>query len=164
MKKILNSALIFALAFVLMACPYSADFALDAPNQKLKKDFSAKWTENGSSENPSFYIISKSKEDKMYTFEQNDYDSNEKKYTQKYHEGYFTTIGNVEFLNLKNKEDGKYYFFKMTRPDEKTFTLFEVTDNIKEKFSSTAEMKAFFDKNKDLSFFYNKDEKTYKKQ
>ena len=164
MKKILNFAIIFAMAFVLMACPYSSDVALDTPNQKLKKDLMAKWVENGGSENPNFYLISKSKEDKMYTFEQNDYDSNEKKYTQKFHEGYFTTIGNVEFLNLKNKEDGKYYFFKMTRPDEKTFVLFEVTDNITETFKSGAEMKAFFSKNKELSFFYNKSEKTYTKQ
>ena len=164
MKRIFNFVLIFAMAFVLMACPYSADFAIDMPNQKLKKDLMAKWVESGEGENRSFYVITKSKEEKMYTFEENNYDSDEKKYKQKLHEGYFTTIGNVEFLNLKNKEDGLYYFFKMTRPDEKTFVLFEVTDNISEKFKSAGEMKAFFDKNKDLSFFYNKSEKAYVKQ
>lgn len=164
MKKIFNFAMIFAMGFVLMACPYSADVALDMPSQKIKKDLIAKWVENGGGENPNFYLISKSKEDKMYTFEQNDYDTSEKKYTQKFHEGYFTTIGNVEFLNLKNKEDGKFYFFKMTRPDEKTFKLFEVTDNITETFNSAGEMKAFFEKNKELSFFYNKSEKAYTKQ
>jgi hypothetical protein len=36
--------------------------------------------------------------------------------------------------------------------------LFEVTDNIDEKFESSDEMEAFFRQNMKLSFFYTKDE------
>jgi hypothetical protein len=36
--------------------------------------------------------------------------------------------------------------------------LYQVTDNIDEKFDSVEKMRAFFQKNMRLSFFYNKDE------
>jgi hypothetical protein len=42
--------------------------------------------------------------------------------------------------------------------------IYEVTDNIDETFSNATDLKAFFEKHKDLSFFYNKDEKKYKKK
>jgi hypothetical protein len=68
------------------------------------------------------------------------------------------------FLNLKKQDDDKFYFYKVELTDKQNFVMHEVTDNIDEKFNTANELKAFFEKHKDLSFFYNKDEKKYKKQ
>ena len=47
------------------------------------------------------------------------------------------------------------------RLKEIRITVFEVTDNIDEKFDDSEDLKEFVSKYKDLSFFYNKDEETY---
>ena len=39
--------------------------------------------------------------------------------------------------------------------------LLPVTENIDEKFTSSAELKKFIEKNKSLSFFYDKDENSF---
>jgi hypothetical protein len=44
------------------------------------------------------------------------------------------------------------------------FKLFEVTENIDEKFESTEEMRKFFIENMKSSFFYTKDEVTLLKK
>lgn len=166
MKKILFALALFAVSILFTACPYSAEFPLDTPKEKIDNILLGKWVEKNAinKDNPPFYIISKVDES-SYKFEKNDYDPNEKKYKQTAYTGHFTKIGNTNFLNLKNPDDGKFYFHKIElSADKKDFTLFEVTDNIDEKFANAAEMRKFFEKHKDLSFFYNKDEKIYAKK
>jgi aryl-alcohol dehydrogenase-like predicted oxidoreductase len=151
---------------LLTACPYSSEVPLKAPDEKVNNTLLGKWIEESSSDNPTFFVITKTGE-KTYQFEQNDYNSSDEVYTQKYFEAHLTKIGSVNFLNLKEPDDegGKYYFFKLDKNDDgKSFVLYEVTDNIDETFDNSAAMYAFFDKHKDLSFFYNKDEKTYNKE
>lgn len=62
------------------------------------------------------------------------------------------------------QQDGKgdYYLYRIDMGNGE-FTLFELTDNIDEKFNTSAELKAFVKKNMGLSFFYNKDEERYLK-
>ncbi|MCS6796862.1 MAG: hypothetical protein RMJ97_02165 [Raineya sp.] len=166
MKKTWFSLVVLAVLFLFTACPYSADFPLDEPKDKVDNALLGKWTEQVSlnADTPPFYVISKL-DDKTYNFEKNDYNVNEKKYKQTNYTGHFTRIGNVNFLNLKNPDDNKYYFHRLDlSADKKEFTLFEVTDNIDEKFTNPADMRKFFEKHKDLSFFYNKDEKKYIKK
>lgn len=168
MKKLINRSFILltltGFLFLLTACPYSAEFPLDNPNQNIMSDLMGKWVEDGSSENPTYFMISK-KSGQEYKFDKYEYKSSEKKYESTPYIAHFTKIGNIDFLNLKDEKEGKYYFYKFEfGAGKKDLTLFEVTDNIDEKFGSSAEMKAFFDKYKDLSFFYNKDEKKYNKK
>ncbi|TAE20157.1 MAG: hypothetical protein EAZ95_00105 [Bacteroidetes bacterium] len=153
------------LLFLLTACPYSADFPLDKPTQKVDSGLLGKWVEQSDSpnENPNFFAITKV-DANTYQFEKNDYNSNDKNYTKEILTGYFTPVGKVMFLNLKKQDDDKFYFYKVELTDKQNFVMHEVTDNIDEKFATANELKAFFDKHKDLSFFYNKDEKKYKKQ
>lgn len=151
--------------FILTACPYSAEFPLDAPNEKTRAMLMGKWVEDGSQENPSFYMITKAS-DNTYKFEKNEYSSSDKKYNKTTYTGHITKIGNIDFLNLMDNNDNKYYFHKieLKKGEKPQLVIFEVTDNIDEKFSNGAEMKAFFEKHKDLSFFYNRDEKKYNKE
>ncbi len=156
--------MLLLLIFVLTACPYSAEFPLDAPNQKLSAGLLGEWVEKSDSENPSYFVITKDSE-QFYKFVQHDYDSNEKEYNKKVYKVHVTKLGNVDFLNLQDASDEKFYFFKLEKEaNGQSFKLYEVTDNIDETFKTSAEMKAFFDKHKALSFFYNKDEKTYNKR
>jgi hypothetical protein len=162
-QRIFTYLLIVPMMFLLTACPYTADIPLDKPTQKINTAMLGKWAESSTTENPSFFVISEINKE-TYKFEQNDYESEEKKYKQKNYIGYFIKIGETNFLNLKG-EDNKYLFFKLEASTDKTsFKLYEVTDNIDETFSDSTALKAFFTKNKDLSFFYNKDEKTYLKK
>lgn len=152
--------------FILTACPYSADFPLDEPNEKTRAMLMGKWVEDGAGENPSFYMVTKASEN-TYKFEKNEYDSNEKKYNTTVYIGHITKMGDVDFLNLMDSNDKKYYFHKIEMPKKdgkRQLVIYEVTDNIDEKFNGSGEMKAFFDKYKNLSFFYNKDEKKYNKE
>lgn len=155
---------------MLTACPYSAEFPLDDAKQKIDSKFLGKWIESAESmsgeknENPNFFVITEAGTNK-YKFEKNDYNTDEKNYKKENYAGYFTPIGKTIFLNLQKEGETNYYFYKIEMPaDGKSFQMFEVTDNISEKFENGAKMRAFFEKYKELSFFYNnKDTKTYKK-
>jgi len=166
MKKYISIQWVWFLPLILFltGCPYSADVPLDEATEKVNNDYMGKWVKKSSlsEDNPKYYMVSK-KDATHYVFEEYNYSSNDKKYNKDMYVGHTTTIGNVVFLNLE--KDGKYYFYKIVlTSDKKNFTLFEVTDNIDEKFLKSSELKAFFDKYKDLSFFYNKDEEKYEKQ
>ena len=166
MKKLLSYVSLTLMLFILTACPYSAEFPLDTPNEKTRAMLMGKWVEDGAQENPSFYMITKAS-DNTYKFEKNEYNSSDKKYSKTTYIGHITKIGNIDFLNLMDSNDNKYYFHKIELPKkdgQRQLVIFEVTDNIDEKFNNGAEMRAFFDMYKNLSFFYNKDEKKYNKE
>jgi hypothetical protein len=69
---------------------------------------------------------------------------------------------NKEYKFLNMKKDGSFYLHRMDL-SEKQFVLYEMTDNVDEKFNSSAELREFVKNNMHLSFFYNKDELTYYK-
>jgi len=164
MKKILSYCSLLLMLFICTACPYSADFPLDNPNEKVKNDYLGTWAEESQFEHAPYYVISKLT-DQTYQFEKNEYSDNDKAYKKTVLTGHFTKMGNVHFLNLKEGSDQKYYFHKVElSSDKKQFVIYEVTDNIDEKFANASELKSFFDKHKDLSFFYNRDEKKYTKK
>lgn len=164
MRKLIYASGLFSMLFLLTACPYSSEYALNEPNETVKKEYLGTWLQEGESEHPSYWVISKLT-DKTYTFEDHEYNDNEKGYNVKKYAGHFTKMGTVNFLNLKEESDSKYSFFKIELSDDKKqMVIYEVTDNIDETFSNAGDLKAFFDQHKDLSFFYNKDEKKYKKK
>jgi hypothetical protein len=164
MKKVFSYCSLFVMLFLLTACPYSAEFALNEPNEKIKNEYLGTWGEESQFENAPYYVITKLT-DKTYQFEKNEYSDTDKAYKKTVLTGHFTKLGNVNFLNLKDNSEDKYYFHKVElSADKKQFVIYEVTDNIDEKFSNASDLKAFFDKNKDLSFFYNRDEKKYNKK
>lgn len=166
MKKICTFWVLIPLLFLLTACPYTAEIPLDVPSLSINKALLGKWIEIESLRKPSpmpdFVTITDAGK-KNYQIEENIYDTDKKAYQQKIMKGYFTQIGKTLFLNLQEPNAQIFYFYKIELTDE-GFRLFEVTDNIDEKFANSEELKAFFEKNKDMSFFYNKDERKFKKQ
>ncbi len=157
-KALAYSLMLFCVV-VLTACPYSSEHPIDPVGVKIKRELMGKWTKN-SGDNPPFYIFEKS-DDNKYDVTKNEWSDTDKAYSTKTkYVGHISELGGTMFLNMFS--DGKYYFYKLELSASE-LKLFEVTDNIDETFSSSAELKSFFMKHKDMSFFYNKDEEVYKK-
>jgi hypothetical protein len=165
MRKNRFLSLFFTLGLLLAfsSCSYTAEFPLSAPTEAIDEALLGKWTQAQGFENPSYYFIT-SNPDLTYTFQENNYDFEEKRYLATPYQVHTTTIDGVRFLNFKKGE--KYYtFYKVElSADKKQMVLSEVTGNIEEQFENPDDMYAFFKKHKDLSFFYNKDKQTYNKE
>jgi hypothetical protein len=150
------------LIFIMTACPYSSTVPIDNPTIKVSDRLLGKWTENSEfNDNPDYFIF-RIKDELRYILEEYAYDSEVETYTKNNeYVGHVTILGNMEFFNLWKEDEGKYYFYRLEYLNTDEFIMHEVTDNITEEFYNSNELKAFFNKNKDLSFFYNRDAKRY---
>jgi len=146
-----------------MGCPYTSSVSLSNPDQKVNKKLLGKWVDASemNQENAGFYEISEFDKNR-YNIVKNSYNFADSTYSQEKFISHISDIDGTEFLNME-VEGNKYYLFKLDLQD-KSFTLWEVTENIDEQFSSSADLRAFVKKNMNLSFFYSKDEKKYYKQ
>lgn len=161
-----NSSLIIVLlivsaAFVFTACPYSSTVPLSQATENVDPAIYGKWLKvDEYSDFPKYYQFSKIDGKKMRV-EQYEYNSTDSMYSVTgTYSAHFTSIGETKFINML--QDGTYYFYKMVFSAPGEFLLYEVTDNIDEVFDSSSDLYNFFETHKDLSFFYNKDEETYK--
>ncbi len=156
MKKILPFVLLL-LSFVFMGCPYGAEVPIDDGKTKIEEKLLGKWESKSSSDYD--YIVSK-KDDSTYKIEKKPRgDGDVTVYL-----AFMSVIGTNRFLNVWEEQNSTqtFYFYKMDISGSGAkLTLSPVTDNIKEKFETSAELKAFFEKNMNLSFFYSKDDEVY---
>jgi hypothetical protein len=161
MKTKIASALMFAVMIIITACPYSSTVPIDQPAIKINRNLTGKWIKSSdiSAAKPSFYDI-KSLSDMKYTIVNNEYSTYDSTYTQTNYVAYESKIEDISFLNMQKDGTGDYYLYKFELAGDE-LTLFEVTDNIREKFNTPQELKTFIQKNMRLSFFYNKDEVKY---
>ncbi len=111
---------------------------------------------------PTYYVISALDKTSM-KIEKYEFQSSSGTYSITLHTAHITTIGNTTFLNLKPSDENKFYFYKIVFPDDKSLELYPVTEYIKETFTSSAAVKSYFNKYKELDFFYSVKEE-YKKR
>ena len=174
MKKIINTRLVnrsivfslfTAMVFLFTACPYSSTVPIDQPLEKVDKKLMGKWVKSSDteSENPDYYEFEKLDANR-YNLTHFEWSSNEEKYTETKYLTHSTTLGDHIFLNMQKDGEGEYYLHYLDFHEGDEFTLYEITDNIDEKFNTSAELKAFVTANMKHSFFYNKDEVRYLKQ
>ena len=71
-----------------------------------------------------------------------------------------STVGSVRYMNIRENSTGNYNLH-MFELHENDFVFYEITENIDESFTKSGELYSFVEKNQDLSFFFNADEKTY---
>lgn len=143
-----------ALAVFLGGCPYGSDVPIDQPSSKINDQVLGKWEAKSSSDET--YNITK-KDANTYKIEKKGSSSS----TPTVYYAFASTVGTDTYLNLyEESADPKvYYLYKLTLNSSATkITLSEVTENIDEKFKTSAELKAFIEKYKGLSFFFSKDE------
>lgn len=160
--------LIAVLSLVLLtACPYQSEYPLDSASSPLDATLFGKWVkqEEFMPEHPPYYVFGKA-DDTHYVIEEHEWSEGNKRGSYKKKREYaahFTTIDGTTFVNMRSGDTYHFSKLDMIAPDE--FRLLEVTDNITEKFSSSADLRTFFARHKGLSFFYNQSSKAlYKKK
>jgi hypothetical protein len=164
MKKNLIPLMILAVViFITTGCPYASKVPIDSPGAKIDQKLLGKWLKASDKEkdNPEYYVISGIDEYK-YNITKFEYQSNDSSYKETKYVSHISQLEDISFLNMQKDGVGDYYLHKIDLSNSE-FTLFEVTDNIDEKFSTSADLKAFVKKYMRLSFFYNKDEIKYVK-
>lgn len=163
MKTLKNLLLFVPLALLLTGCPYNAEIALDEkPAVKVDERLIGSW-EQKSSSSDYVYTVTK-KDDFTYVFVKENTKSGDK---QTYN-AFTTDIDGTKFLSLWqiNEYDSKpsYYFYKLVIEKDYLIKMVSVTENIDEKFETSAQMRDYFKKNMHLSFFYDKTEEEYIKK
>ncbi len=160
--KILRYLFFLPLMVLLTACPYESKVPITEPVDNLDKRLIGKWVkaDDREKEYPSEYYEIKAMSDQFYDVMKYELNSQDSTYRQDGYVAHLSEVGST-FLNMK--KSGKYYLHRVDI-DEDQFTLFEVTDNIDESFESSEELLEFVRQHQGLSFFYNKDEKTYFRQ
>lgn len=155
MKKSIKYLLFVALIVFMTACPFEAPFPLDEPGIKYSPAMLGKWISENEleSETPSYYEISDI-DSYSFTIEEYTYDSDEETYSVDEYSAHLSQVGDYKFINVYDSSMESYYFYRMDWDDPDQFLLFAVTDYIDEEFDSSAEMKIYFEKYVDLSFFY----------
>lgn len=150
-----------SLMVLLTACPYQSKVPITQAEEKLNKDLFGEWISTSELEydNPTFYSIDKFSKVK-YEVVENSYSSYDSTYTQKKYFMHSSTLGDRTFMNIQEASGGDYYLHYMEIGDNE-FTLFEITENIDEQFTSSTDLKNFVEKNMNLSFFYSKSEVKY---
>ncbi len=153
MKKIIGLFVLFAFTIIFTGCPYQSTIPIDdTPEISVDSKLIGNW---GTS-NTSYYKVSK-KSNYLYSIIYVELDSNGIEEISSKYEGYLSKIGNVTYLNLKDLDEtnseGKYYIYKFEF-ENGNIILTGVTPYIKEDFSDSKELKKFFKKNQDNSYFF----------
>ena len=154
---------LFAAMLVLTACPYQSSVPISEPNQKLDKKLMGKWIKESDleAENPEYFEIKPIEKDKYkFNIVKYEYQTSDSSYKETKYLTHLTKIEDNVFMNMQKDGEGDYYLHKINLDGDK-FVLFELTDNIDEKFNTSPELYDFVKKYMNLSFFYNKDEVTY---
>lgn len=155
---------IAAFSFLLMGCPYETEVPISEPNLKFPAELLGKWQPVNSSED---IMTIKKKTDHVVsitkTKKQPGLDDKPEEF-----EAYISQVGAVTFLNISEAEedvsDGKYYLYRMeVAANGSRITLRAVSENIDEQFNTSAELKAFIEKNMHLSFFYEREDEMYQR-
>ncbi len=147
---------------LLTGCPYSSDVAIDkTPDVKIDQNLLGAWQPSGF-DSSSVYTVTKA-DDYHYLIKKESTTGNETTITK--YNAFLSDINGNTFINLWADDDSqapKYYFYKLGwSSDKKQLILYEVTDNIRETFTSSDDLKKFIKDNSKYSFFFNKDSAVY---
>lgn len=163
MKTIKKLLFTLPLALLLTGCPYTGEITIDdKPSVKIDERLIGSWEQKSSSSDYAYNVTKK--DDFTYQFVKENTKSGDK---QTYN-AFVSDIDGVKFLNLWeiNEYSTKptYYYYKLVIEKDYLIKMLSVTENIDEKFENPAQMKEFFKKNMNLSFFFDKTEEVYIKK
>lgn len=149
MKNMFLLSLVAA-SLLLCGCPYESSIPLDKPSIPVDRRLMGTWTSKSA---PEKYNV-KARNDKEYEITELDSSGA----TERAFTGYLSTAGKVPILTLQEETDEgmKFTFFRITIKSN-AVSLAPVSDNLKETFATSFELKAFFEKNAGKSTFYDKD-------
>ncbi len=162
-QKALTSIGLFAIVVLLTGCPFSSSVPIDEGTVAVSPGVVGKWVSKADSEaeNPSYYIVSM--DDKFHaTAKKMEFSSTDSTWAETTYHLTFSDVKGDIFMNAMEDEGTNYNLFKFNY-DEKAGEIYtsEVTDYIKETFSSSKDLKDFIAKNKSNSYFYTNTSETY---
>ena len=162
-QKIIASFGLFGILVLLAGCPYSSSVPFDEGTVKVPTNLAGKWIKSSDKEtaNPTYFEITL--DDKTNaTALKYEYSSSDSTYeSTKYHFTFSDVDGEV-FMNVMEDGGSSYSLFKFKfNENAGEITTYEVTDYIKESFSSSGDLKKFISKNKSMSYFFTNTEDTY---
>ncbi|TAF34432.1 MAG: hypothetical protein EAZ57_03160 [Cytophagales bacterium] len=161
MKRItINNILcaIFMLVFF-ASCSYSSEYPIEDQGLPIKSEILGKWTQDAGV-TPDYITISKLN-DTQYDIKRFAFDTQDSSYKEQ--SSYKSHLSNLQGTLFMNMESGGQYIFKKLVISSNKLVFSSVTSNIDEEFTNSEDLKAFFLKNKDLSFFYNEGDEIYKR-
>jgi hypothetical protein len=162
-RKSLASIAILALLVLLTGCPYSSSLPIDEGSVKVSSALAGEWMSaaDKESENPTYYVISKD-DTHHATAKKMEFSSSDSSYSETTYHLTFSDVSGETFMNAIEEGNESYNLYKFAF-NEKTGEIktSEVTDYIKETFSSSPELKAFIAKNKSNSYFFTNTDETY---
>lgn len=162
-QKVFAPIGLMAVVVLLAGCPYSSSVPIDEGTVSISSELAGQWISAADKEsaNPTYFIVTK--DDKFRaTAKKMEYSSLDSSYRETIYYLTFSDVNGETFMNALENEGTKYSLFKFNF-DEKTGEIHtsEVTDYIKETFSTSAELKTFIAKNKSNSYFYTNTSDTY---
>ena len=157
-KKTALLSLSLGMLILLWGCPYKSNVALGDAIEKTQQRMMGSWVpeDEVAYENPSYYTID-AYDTTRYAIEHFQYNKDEAGYTSKNYVGHTTYLDGLMFMNMVESGTKEYLMHRIDFVPA-GLVLYQVTDNIDEKFDSSEKMREFFQKNMRLSFFYNKEE------
>ncbi len=177
MKNLTYSFTLVVVCLVFMGCPYQSKIAISEPSVKIPVEMINTWEKETSDKNPDVFVITKDNEFVMRILKKSTNSSGE--VSKDYYKGFISKIGSVDFLQIyeveknwddktttdndgKKVSDNEYYLYKFIHGSNFIkATLQPVTENVTETFNTSAELKEFLNKYKDVSFLYDKDSDKY---
>lgn len=158
MKKTALFALTCAMLILLWGCPYRSLVALGPAVEKIRSEYIGSWIPESEAKEvkPSYYVIGKN-DSVHYTIDEFQFNKETDDYNVTSYTGHTTSMDGFVFMQMLESGTGDYLMQRLELTPS-GMTIYEVTDNIDERFDSSEKLRAFFKQNMHLSFFYNKDE------
>lgn len=162
-QKVVSTIGLIAIVVLLAGCPFSSNVPIDEGTVKISPELVGEWISPADKEsaNPTYFVITK--DDKFHaTARKMEYSSSDSSYSETIYHLTFSDVNGETFMNAMEEEGTTYSLFKF-KFDEKTgeASTSEVTDYIKETFSTSAELKDFIARNKSNSYFFTNTNDTY---
>ncbi len=154
MKKFSYAILMIAVSIIMAGCPYESTYPIDKPSIKIQPEIIGEWRDTLN--NKTYKVIQQDE----FTFRIEK--AKDLSDDAEYYSAYKSIVNGSTFLNIWKiqPEDSirKYFFHKMDLLSNGSIKLSEVTDNIRERFNSSAELKKFIAGNMHNSYFFGKEE------
>lgn len=162
-QKALTTIGLLAVVVLLAGCPFSSSVPIDEGTVAVSPGLEGEWVSKADSEaeNPTYYLITK--DDKFHaTAKKMEFSSSDSTWAETTYHLTFSDVKGDVFMNAIENEGTSYNLYKFNY-DEKAgeINTSEVTDYIKETFSTSKDLKDFIAKNKSNSYFYTNTSETY---
>lgn len=147
---------LLTIVVLLTGCPFSSSVPVDEGTVKISDKLAGEWVSaaDKGTANPTYFIISV--DDKFHaTAKKREFSPSDSTYSETIFHLTFSDVNGETFMNALENESTTYSILKFTF-DEKNgeASTSEVSDYIKETFTTSQDLKTFIAKNKSNSYFY----------